>query len=241
MTQSLRGAHFTDVDMSGAVFREVDLTGVRMHGVVLTGADIDGDIRGLTLNGVQVADLVEAEMDRQHPERTKLRPTTPHGVADACAVVAAMWQPTLEMAASLTEADRQRSVNDEWSLTETLRHLVFVVDSWLGHAVLQAPQPFHPLGLPSAFITDAETFGIDRAATPAYHEVLEVRQQRLDMVADFANSATQEDLDRVREPNPAPGWPPPAQRTAVACLQVIFSEEWAHHRFAVRDLAIITT
>jgi len=43
----------------------------------------------------------------------------------------------------------------------------------------------------------------------------------------------------MREPNPAPGRPPPASRTATSCLHVIFDEEWAHHQFAVRDLAII--
>jgi len=98
---------FDNADLSGAVFREVNLTGVRMLGVVLRGADIDGDITGLRVNGVEVAPLIEAE------------------------------------------------------------------------------------------------------------------------------------LDRVREPNLAPGWPPPAPRTAIDCLHVIFNEEWTHHQFALRDLAII--
>ena len=29
----------------------------------------------------------------------------------------------------------------------------------------------------------------------------------------------------------------PPGRTAIECLNVLFGEEWAHHRFAVRDLA----
>jgi DinB superfamily/Pentapeptide repeats (8 copies) len=238
-SQSFRGAHFIDMDMSGAVFREVDLTGVRMYGVLLTGADIDGDIRGLTVNGVEVAPLIEAELDRMHPERTTLRPTTPQGVLDACAVVQAMWEPTLQRAEGLSEADRHRGVNDEWSLTETLRHLVFVTDAWFSHAILGQARPFHPYALPAAFIADAETFGIDLSARPAYHEVLDVRAGRWAMLREFAEAVTQDDLDRVREPNPAPGWPPPAPRTAISCLQVIFNDEWAHHQFAIRDLAHI--
>jgi hypothetical protein len=61
----------------------------------------------------------------------------------------------------------------------------------------------------------------------------------LAQLREFGASATQDDLDRVREPNPAPGYPPAKARTAVECLHVIFNEEWLHHRFAARDLAII--
>jgi hypothetical protein len=52
--------------------------------------------------------------------------------------------------------------------------------------------------------------------------------------------ADQDDLDRVRGPNPEPGYPPPAPRTALSCLHVISAEEWEHHRFAVRDLDVIS-
>ena len=55
---------------------------------------------------------------------------------------------------------------------------------------------------------------------------------------DHLATATTDDLNRdPGEPNPAPGFPPPAARTALECLQVLFNEEWAHHRYAVRDLA----
>ena len=87
---------FVDADLSGALFREVDLTGARMYGVVLSNADIDGAIDGLRVNGVEVAPLIEAELDRLHPERLALRPTTPDelrtastsstSASDGCAV-----------------------------------------------------------------------------------------------------------------------------------------------------------
>ena len=48
---------------------------------LLNGADIDGVIDGLRVNGVEVAPLVEAELDRMYPERTKSRPSTPDGIA----------------------------------------------------------------------------------------------------------------------------------------------------------------
>lgn len=82
-SDEFREAEFVNLDMSRSSFREVDLSGARMYGVLLTDADIDGDIRGLRLNGVDVAPLIEAELDRLHPERTKLRPTSPDGMREA--------------------------------------------------------------------------------------------------------------------------------------------------------------
>jgi DinB superfamily len=94
-------------------------------------------------------------------------------------------------------------------------------------------------GLPPSFVPDHESFGIDTGATPTFDEVVAVRSGRIASVRAFLETVTQEDLDRVRPPNTAPGGPPPASRTATSCLHVVFDEEWAHHRFAVRDLSII--
>ena len=68
------GAEFIDLSMASATFRDVDLSGARMHGVLLFNADIDGAIDGLRVNGVEVMPLIEAELDRLHPERLRLRP-----------------------------------------------------------------------------------------------------------------------------------------------------------------------
>ena len=43
-----------------------------MRGVVLVDADLDGEMEGLRIWGVEVAPLVEAELDRRHPERVAL-------------------------------------------------------------------------------------------------------------------------------------------------------------------------
>src|SRR5258705_3528667 len=94
-TTEFRGAQFVDIDMSGSVFREVDLSQTRMHGVLLAGADIDGAIEGLRVNGVEVAPLIEAELNRLHPERAKLRPSTVDGLREAVETVAALWATTI--------------------------------------------------------------------------------------------------------------------------------------------------
>jgi DinB superfamily/Pentapeptide repeats (8 copies) len=234
-----RDAEFAGVDMSRARFRDVNLAGARMRSVILAGAEIGGDIRGLVVNTVEVAPLIEAELDRRHPERPKLRATTPDGVREAWQVVEEFWDETMRSAQTLSEASRHRSVDGEWSFVQTLRHLIFMTDAWLGHALQRQPAPFHPLGLPPAFVTDADTYGIDPTVTPTYEQVVEVRAERMARVRTFLGAVTQEELDLTREPNLAPGWPPAAPRLTTSCLHLLFNEEWAHHQFAIRDLAAV--
>jgi len=232
----LSGTEFIETNFAGSVFREVDLSGTRIRGALLNGADIDGVIDGLRVNGVEVAPLVEAELDRMYPERTRLRPSTPDGMRIAWETVEAFWAPTMARAGSLPEEDLHRSVDGEWSFVQTLRHLVMATDLWFGQAVLGRDRPYHPLGLPATYITNGADLGIDLGADPSFAEVVAVRAGRMAEVREFLAAVTQEDLDRVREPNAPPGWPSPTPRAASACLRVIFTEEWAHHSFAVRDL-----
>lgn len=232
----LSGTEFIETSFAGSVFREVDLSRTRIRGALLNGADIDGVIDGLRVNGVEVAPLVEAELDRMHPERTRLRPSTPDGMRTAWATVEAFWAPTMARAESLPEADLHRPVDGEWSFVQTLRHLVMATDLWFGQAVLGRERPYHPLGLPAAFITNGAELGLDLGADPGFAEVAAVRAGRMTEVREFLATVTQEDLDRVHEPAAPPGWPSTGRRAASACLRVVFTEEWAHHSFAVRDL-----
>ena len=238
-TDDFRKAEFVDLDMSQASFREVVLVGARMRGVLLLDADIDGAVMGLTINGVEVAPLIDAELDRRHPERAKLRPGSAAGAREAWAVIESLWAPTLASAAKLSEADLHRSVDGEWSFAQTLRHLVFVSDAWFSHAVLGETRPFHPIALPPSFIVDASPYGVDIAAKPTFDEILAVRAERAAKVRQFLASVPPDELHRIRPANPSPGYPPSERRTAMSCLHIVFNEEWAHHRFAVRDLAIL--
>ena len=159
---------FIDLTCPGAEFREVNLAGARMRGVLLFDADIDGAINGLRVNGVEVAPLIEAELDRLHPERTRLRPTTVAQALDALDVVESLWAETIAGARAMPAGAAERSVDGEWSLSETLRHLIFVTDAWFGHAVLGEAHPFHPIGLPASFMTDVAGFGVDVTAKPTF-------------------------------------------------------------------------
>src|SRR5437016_10538635 len=117
----MRGARFENVDLTGAVFREA----------MLVNARISGLIHGLVINDVEVAPLIRAEMDRRYPERTKLVPSDAEGAREAWSVIEDLWTATKERVSALPEAILRERVDDEWSLLETLRHLIFVTDSWI--------------------------------------------------------------------------------------------------------------
>ena len=62
------------LDLSGAKFRGVDLTEVVMRGVELVNASVYGEIVNLTINGVDIEPLVNAELDRRYPDRASWIP-----------------------------------------------------------------------------------------------------------------------------------------------------------------------
>ena len=128
---------------------------------------------------------------------------------------------------------RRRSIDGEWSFAQTLRHLVFATDAWLGRAILRRPQPFHPLGQPHAeYETDGEDMSLFATGRPAFADVLAARAERQAQVRDFIATATPELL---AEPRPT-AWSPEHEEPVRHCLHVILDEEWEHLRFALRDL-----
>lgn len=74
-----------------------------------------------------------------------------------------------------------------------------------------------------------------RADVPAYDEVLAVRAERQAQVTAFLDDVTRELLAEEREDPWGGDWAP----TVGDCLRVILEEEWAHLRYADRDLAIL--
>jgi len=239
-TAAWRGARFTRVDLSGVRMRDVDLTGARIVDALLVDAQLSGLINGLTVNDVEVAPLVAAELDRRHPERLLLRTEDPAGLRAGWAAVEAFWRPTLAAAEDLPESLRQERVEEEWSLVETLRHLIFVTDAWFGRAVLGRDHPYHPLGLVPAFLRDGSALGLDPSAAPSFASVLDVREGRIAEVRAYLSAVDPDELARPRRGDDDRGYPPPSTHTVLDCLHVVMDEEWNHHRYAARDLAILT-
>ena len=147
----LSGAQFRAADLANARFRGVDLHGVVMRGVELVNVDIHGEIENLTINGVDIAPLVNAELDRRYPDRAMMRPLDPAGFRQAWNIVERLWGGTVERARHLPPQLLHESLDDEWSFIETLRHLLFATDTWITRAILGDPSPWNPLDLPWAW------------------------------------------------------------------------------------------
>ena len=185
------------------------------------------------------AELTDAELrhslDRQHPERAQLRPRDVAGIERALDLVDEMWAPTLRRARRLPPEKLHTRVDGEYSFVETLRHLLFAGDAWLQGVVLAVPDPFHEWGVPPDLPADAPP-----DTGPELEEVLSVREARAARVRAHVATLSDDDL-RVRVGGP---WDPPdlpeARRARVIdCFRVVFREEWWHHQFAARDLAVI--
>jgi len=234
----LSGARIEDADFSEARLHAPNFQGTKITDGWFADADISGMIRGLRLNGVEVEPLVSAELDRRFPERVKLRATDPSGLAEAWEMVEEQWAGTLGRVRALPEAMLDERVDDEWSFIETHRHLILATDCWLRRMVKGEPRPYHPWGLAGSWLADPSSWGLDPAAGPSLGEVLAVRRERMDEVRDTIAVATSDELERVCQPPPTVGHPD-RPHTVLHCLHVILDEEWEHHGYAVRDLAIL--
>ncbi len=235
--KDFEGATFVKANFSGATLRFSDVSGVTMRSVDVDGLDIDSHdlfFGSLIVNGIDVVPLVDAELNRQFPGRELQKAQTPESLREGWVAVQAAWATTVaDTPADLVDAH----VEDEWSLAQTLRHLVLATDAWLRGGILRVQQPFHELG---QLFTGAEQMGFDmsifRADPPPYEEILAVRAERQGLVTEFLATATTDLLAEERE-NPWGGgdWRP----SVGDCVRVILEEEWAHLRYVRRDLALL--
>jgi hypothetical protein len=232
----LSGAQLIAVDLSDARFRGVDLNRIVMRGVEMVGVDINGEIKDVTINGVDIGPLVEAELNRRYPDRARMRPSDPAGFREAWDILERLWAGTVERAAGLEPDLLNESVDGEWSFVETLRHLVFATDAWIRRALLGDPAPWAPLGLPWDEMPDTPGVPRDREARPSLDTVLDLRRDRMSSVRSVIEGLTEASLDGHTEPVDGPGWPPPRSFPVRDCLLVILNEEWEHRLYAERDL-----
>jgi DinB superfamily/Pentapeptide repeats (8 copies) len=234
---NLRDAVFTGVDLRGARFVESDLSEVVLRGVEVAGMDIDAPwlVHGgrLLVNGVDVIAFVESTLNKRFPGREQRRADDPDGLRAAWAALEVAWASALARVASLPPGSVDISVAGEWTFAQTLRHLIFATDLWLGRAVLHLENPVHPLGqMDAGTASDGTDTVVGSESTPSYGEVLAVRAQRVERVRDFLASTTPDDL-ATEQRNPHD---PDVSETTLSCLHVILEEEWEHLRFATRDL-----
>ena len=240
----LTGARFERVQLNGAQFRMVDFSKADFRAVSLAGASIEGELwefEGLRINGIPVVPLLEAELVRRQPARALISSSDSADLRRAWELLEQGWEATYRRVADMPPGTADVSVMGEWSFAQTLRHLVFATDAWLG-AIERDPTPFHPWGLPFSdyedFAGPAADVGVDLAATPSYTEILDVRRARVGRVRDFLARVSPGELETQVA---GPIWENGQPLSVLRCLRVILNEECDHHRYAERDLDLIET
>ena len=236
---SLADARFHDVTLRNARFDWVDMRGVQINGAWLKDVTIDADLDNVVINGVDVLPLIEAELDRRHPGREKMRPEDPQGYREAWDLLEDLWAQTVERARGFTPEQLHESVNGEWSFIETQRHLVFATDAWIRRALLGDPVPWSPLDLPHDEMEDQPSVPRDREVRPSLDEVLALRQDRQATMREVLDNLTHEQLAGMTEPVLEPGYPESESFAVTRCLRAILNEEFEHRRFAERDLDVL--
>ena len=256
--QDLTGAHFERVNLQGATFTKgkfndavmhsVDLSGVqirgavfngsRMRGVELVDVEISGELQNVVVNGVDIAPLVDAELNRRMPERARMRPDDSDGFRAAWVILERLWEGTVARAKALPEEALHRNIGDEWSFIQTLRHLNFASAAWVGRMILGTASPWHQLDLPWDGAPGWDGIPWDREARPSLDEVLTVRRERQAMVRQVIEFLTDEQL-ASKVTRSEPGWPKIENFPFKECLQVVVNEEWEHRLYAERDLTTL--
>ena len=245
---SLRNASFSQVyfndvrmstvDLSGAEVRGAVLHGVRLRGTELWDVEISGGLNNVIVNGVDIAPLVDRELNRRMPERAKMRPNGVEGFKEASAILGRLWESTIQSARSLPAETLHTRVDGEWSFIETLRHLNFASAAWVGRMILGDSSLWHPLDLPWDEAPGWDGIPWDREARPTLDVVLAERRNRQTMVSDVIKSLTDERL-ASQVSHTEPGWPQFEEFPFKECLLIVLNEQWEHRRYADRDLAAL--
>jgi hypothetical protein len=231
---------FVEEDLTGAEFRECELDGARFVGVVMQNVEIDGLVTHLVVNGVEVTGYVKTELDRRYPVRLLIRSDEPADLREASRQLNADWVTTIARMRQTPGAEHE-SVNGEWSAVQTLRHLIFVHDSWFRRCCLGSSDLFTPMGIGPSVEPYRQAHGLDLSLEPSLDEVATVRRAQAAELEWWLESVTPEQLAATAPVPDDDVWPPYARgRTVRQCLGTVLNEQWEHHRFTSRDLKLIS-
>ena len=207
--------HVSDTELRCAA--QTELTHVAPRDVVIRSGGDEGCLASDTAAGGA-------------PGASGLLADEPVGLLAAWSKVEEFWAETVGRASRLPEELLNTRVNGEWSFIETLRHLINVTDAWISDCVLEKPSPYDPIGLPPDLFTPGPELGLDLDARPSLAHVLQTRSRRMAEARDAMAHTTVDGLDRRCTRFDS-------QATVLGAFQNVIFEEWAHHFYAVRDLA----
>jgi hypothetical protein len=162
----LKGARFEDVNLHRATFTNVNMGEVVIRDANMTGLTIESAaIKGLTIHGLQVDELIEAEMDRRDPVRVRLRCHDSFDPVEVLRVMDDLDQVRAGFRALLRDTStahlNHHCSPESWSALEHARHLLFAEDMYLNRWILRSDKPWCKLGFLPPFLEN----------NPAYAEV----------------------------------------------------------------------
>lgn len=224
-------AIFWGVQFQRARFRDADFSGSSFFHVLLRDASIDGEIDHLVINGVDVTDYVNRH-DRWWPLRNRLSPDSREGILESWTSLGSEWNSLLARVAAAGPSVVDQSVNGEWTLSETLRHLIFAMDKWFTLPILGA-QAVSAIGLPNTSSQGRPWPGLDPGARPDFEDVLAVRSAQHATFSAFVSAmqiAALPESVSVEENGNVP---------ALMCFHVVLEEEFEHLRYMIRDVAAL--
>lgn len=241
--RDLTGSRFTHVNLSETHIHDAALRDVRITGAWIQDLVIEGEVEGsLSVNGVDVLPHVDEVLNERYPGRETIfavREGDADAFRDAWAIDERVWAETVERARHLPEEKLHERVDGEWSFIQTLRHLVFATDSWVLRAIQGNPYPYDALSLPFSEMGEIDGVPNDVEARPSLDEVLALRADRMAIVRQVIENLTDEALAGSTEPVEPIGYPESESFPVRRCLGAIVIEEWEHHLFANRDLAVL--
>jgi hypothetical protein len=202
--QDMTGAIFREVSLRDAVFDGVDLAGARVVNPNLKGCSITGGLlyQGMTILGIPVLSMLDAELDRRDPERARLHTDDPHdpeivrGVAERLEALRSAFRATLRSAPP--DLLRRRPEEKRWSAIEHLRHLVFAEEIDTNRVILRNEDPFSKLGLlPDMWAHIPEFAGVGTEPSEDLEVILAAWDKIHSRTTAFLHGATGEELSRV--------------------------------------------
>lgn len=233
MAESFYDRDFTEstfwgVRLQKAQFRDADFSGSNFFHVLLRDVSIDGEIERLVINGVDVTDYVN-DHDQWWPLRNNLSPDSTAVLVESWTNICQKWTSLLDQVIRADPSVANTSVGGEWTLSETLRHLIFAMDKWF-NVPIRGARSFSAVGLPNTSSQDRPWPGLDPGVHPNFDEILARRTAQHRDFTSFISNMVLEDLPEsvlVEENGDVP---------TLMCFHVVLEEEFEHLRYMIRDL-----
>jgi hypothetical protein len=198
--QNLSGATFHNVNLQEARFEDVNLSGASICNANLEDFSIDDSyIKGLTIYGFDVYQLISDELDRRDPERVRLRMKDRHNPENVRQVMQRLDEVRHDFRELLLDTDpillANQPASGEWSVVEVIRHLLYSEDLFLNRRILGNQEPWNPFGLLPDFLEgDPAYAGVGSQPVDDLRILLEAWDGIHARMSDFIASVTEEVL-----------------------------------------------